>query len=84
MLFPVERPVEYITGEWDFFIYFFLFIFLFIYFFSQKILFSYIKKREKRFCGRHVFGRPLDRKQTVFKGGLMGQMARTPTMVWSG
>ena len=67
MLFPVQRPGEYVRADWELF-------FLFFSLFSPilLLLFSYQNKEKretKRFCGRptgHNFGYPLDRKQTFF------------------
>ena len=63
MLFPVERPGEHITDDWK------LLFFLFFLLFQNIIIF--VQKKKKN-CGcptGHIFGHPLDRKQTFFRGG---------------
>ena len=69
-LFLVERQGDYISADWKPF-----FFFSIIDSFPQKIsqYFSYQKEGKKRIRGRptcHNFGHPLDRKQTICKGGL--------------
>ena len=57
-MFPVQRPGDYNTAEWELF-----FFFLPFFFFLVKILtFSYQKKKKKK-------KKKGDRKQTFFKGG---------------
>ena len=68
MLFPVQRPGDFITAEWELFALFFC---------GQDFIILLPKKKteKKDFCGRptgHNFGHPLHRKHTFFKGGLMG------------
>ena len=64
MLFPVQRPGEDITAEWELFLFHFANSFFFV-----KNFNIFLKKKEKKNCGRptgHNFGHPLDRKQTFF------------------
>ena len=72
MLFPVQRPGEDITAEWELF-FFSLPIFLFLVK-NFKISLQKIRggtKEKKKNCGRatgHNFCHPLDRRQTFFLG----------------
>ena len=57
MLFPVERPGESITADWE----------LFFFLFPKNSFFSY-QKGKKRKKNKDFAAARLDRKQTFFKG----------------
>ena len=81
MLFPVQRPGDFMTAEWELF-----FLHLAHFFLWSRFHHFLIKKKKKekkrkkrRFCGRptgHNFGHPLHRKQTLFKGGLRQRVSK--------
>ena len=70
MLFPIQRPGEYVRADWEYS----------FFHFNQKKNFNIIftifleKNENKKYFGHPIgplFRHPLDRKRTFFKGGLV-------------